>query len=1020
MIMERHSIRRRQRRSTPGDSYLHHPYCSSSESGNSLLADNDVLISTWGAEGSTRDSIPCVNELAARRDADERTGMVQDWLLNDFNEFWMRPNDATPSTILDFDQHLDLSNDEVAFGNQTANIPLAGQLYFQGNKSTLKPEDYDLIASNRNWGNAPILFSIFEDTLVAPGVYQPERRRYQPESSQAAIQRFETMIRDTDSIVSRAASWGTRRASLLSIPDLETEEGSVVGNMIRMFKVRGGEKRTGLLKDLRGLVRRPPFTESQLVKRNRADGEEGEGTDNMKGKRFLQPKPPMARSSRGKRPVPSIRTALMSMRHGLASIGTRHSEAGSTNATTIPSPKSEVVQVKALTPATSPKSELGNIAGNNTVEGVPNDGWADRKPETNGPNDNSAGGTPDFSHPVFDESSNQKDCETTNGESEPRLDLQLEDLEEPIDTISFWGKPRSETSKGGDDKISNHSTLRFPHLKGLSPKGVEDNLSESVGFSIFEPGPTLFGEQPPSPELRTTSKYQPIAGEGSGSMLPPPATSGMSTPDLLADNPEALSPLQHEESKNRTPSEPQDECKTLMLESAKGHRQVGFARVKIELLSLPRSHRSSCRQSDYESSQCSEGEAETEASLHEDEADADPVDGNGDNLTAQCQPSGGSRELSSSSGGSSTNTSGGPVDGDSVDSNNNPNTRSDGKAPKPTKRKDVNRFACPYQAFETSQNCFQPGPRNPNGGCAGIQRLKQHLTRRHMRSFRCSKCWRSFETRDKVNGHIKQQEPCEAREMSPNERFMLSEHEASLEKLGSSACPEETWWKLFQLLVPDIQSWTLESLKSRYWPYYVSFDAFRIPSMVFPHAYFESEQPSLHIPGTTMEGSEYVTPNTQCPSLNVDPGCVSNTTPVSHTVYMPLLEASTGFILESGLQSLHHSESGALTLTPDFDPQTLTVANSVIPSSETAIQTSQNELDQTQTRRNYDRLRARHSRLEEEVTDFHETIRNARSNIGRADAVIDDLLALENLPRHIEDRLSEVSQILERVQKGLR
>lgn len=144
-----------------------------------------------------------------------------------------------------------------------------------------------------------------------------------------------------------------------------------------------------------------------------------------------------------------------------------------------------------------------------------------------------------------------------------------------------------------------------------------------------------------------------------------------------------------------------------------------------------------------------------------------------------------------------------------------------------------------------------------------------------MRSFRCSKCWRSFETRDKVNGHIKQQEPCEAREMSPNERFMLSDHEASLEKLGSSDCPEETWWKLFQLLVPDIQSWTLESLKSRYWPCkwvfsgvvaplltrlgpdYVSFDAFRIPSMVFPHAYFESEQPSLHIPGTTMEGYVY-------------------------------------------------------------------------------------------------------------------------------------------------------------------
>ncbi|EXA39985.1 hypothetical protein FOQG_01122 [Fusarium oxysporum f. sp. raphani 54005] len=55
------------------------------------------------------------------------------------------------------------------------------------------------------------------------------------------------------------------------------------------------------------------------------------------------------------------------------------------------------------------------------------------------------------------------------------------------------------------------------------------------------------------------------------------------------------------------------------------------------------------------------------------------------------------------------------------------------------------RFACPYQAFEQFQVCFRPGPRNPNGGCASIQRLKQHLYRRHMRPYRCTRCWQSFE-----------------------------------------------------------------------------------------------------------------------------------------------------------------------------------------------------------------------------------------------------------------------------------
>ncbi|KAM0420360.1 hypothetical protein ACHAPT_011902 [Fusarium lateritium] len=37
---------------------------------------------------------------------------------------------------------------------------------------------------------------------------------HQPESSQAAIERFEQMYRDTDSIISRATTWGTRRRSL--------------------------------------------------------------------------------------------------------------------------------------------------------------------------------------------------------------------------------------------------------------------------------------------------------------------------------------------------------------------------------------------------------------------------------------------------------------------------------------------------------------------------------------------------------------------------------------------------------------------------------------------------------------------------------------------------------------------------------------------------------------------------------------------------------------------------------------
>jgi hypothetical protein len=169
--------------------------------------------------------------------------------------------------------------------------------------------------------------------------------------------------------------------------------------------------------------------------------------------------------------------------------------------------------------------------------------------------------------------------------------------------------------------------------------------------------------------------------------------------------------------------------------------------------------------------------------------------------------------------------------------------------------------------------------------------------------------------------------------------------------------------------------------------------------------------------------SEYLAQNTQSPYLTVDPESVSNTAPASHIVYVPLLEASTSFPPQPGLppfQCSIESQSGSSALTPNSDPQTSTAATSTGQSSETATQVSQSASDQTQLRRNHDRLRARHSRIEEEVDEFRETNRNSRSDLGRADAVIDELLALENLPRNIEDKLFEVSQILESVRKRLR
>ncbi|KPM45157.1 hypothetical protein AK830_g1409 [Neonectria ditissima] len=937
------------------------------------------------------DYVPSVTQLAARREVEVRNDEIWNWLSNDSSE--LSPTSGSePTADLGLEPQASLHDHQLGVVDRehpTENRTLPGQLYFQNNKATLKTEDYHLIASNRNWGNAPILSMI-------------DNGKYQPESSQAAIEKFGRLVKDTDSVVSRAASWGTRRLSVPEVPDLDIEKGSVVGNILRMFRasVRGEEQRGSLLKDLRGLIRRPDT--SLLQRRKRTYTKDDECTDDMP----LPGQPPTQRSRLVNKPTHSTNTPLVGDTR--ASIGGTRSEAESTNYTSIMSPKSPACDFDTLTPATSPKSEFSNLTAKKKTEGVRNEPQADI----------SAGetlGIPgDSKRMRLDDSWNPKGCQTINEESKEKFDLPLDDLAKPIhikleeDDTSY-----PQIGKGGEDGISNYATLDFPNLRPALKKGADYDLLKKADISIGEAGNTrLAAEQTPSSGWSKPRKDTKRGEEGAGRMLPPPTKPERGGLHRSTDK------LGSSELKGCAASEPQ--CEALVTEPTKAKRQLGFARVKIEVISLAQSYQSPS-QSDCESMQSSEDETDSEASLHEDEVEAHPADGVGDTLTPQSSCPG---ESSSSSGSSNINTTRKPVDRDGSGSNDDPNKKPRRKTPKSTNKRNTNRFACPYQAFETSQNCFKPGPRNPNGGCAGIPRLKQHLSRRHMRSFRCSKCWRSFETRDKVDAHGQQEQPCEAREMPAAERFMLSENETIVQRLGCLGTAEETWWKLFQLLFPDMQNWSIESLKSQYWPYYIHLNAFMLPSMVFPNALFEQEQPGVHIPGVTVSGrSEFVTQDAQSPYLTVDPGSFSNNTPVSHTVYVPLLEASTSSSTQPVLQTLQHPQSEVSTSTPDgpySDPQTSTLATSTMPSSETATQASQEISEQTQMRRNHNRLRARHSRLEEEVTEFQETARNARSNLGRADAVIDDLLALENLPRHIEDKLSEVSQILESVRKSLR
>ncbi|KAM5375761.1 hypothetical protein ACJZ2D_005817 [Fusarium nematophilum] len=286
---------------------------------------------------------PSINDLAARRDNDERKGMVGDWLADRMNDLSVKPDENPQNMINALDRPREDPNDEIPFNRETENRFMPGQTYVYG-KGEMTEQDYNIIASNRNWADAPMIHSI----------RRGQAERYQPESSQAAIERFERMCRDTDSILSRAATWGTRRRSLPSLFDIDMSD-STTGGILKKFSVsreNKGNKPGGLLRDLRGLVRRP--SASQLLKRTRSSGNDEESPPGSEGRGSQESKrdsiskrdsvshlaPPARIGSWGKKPMPSINTALVSMGNNIASIGTAHARNGSVSGTPVTSPKS--------------------------------------------------------------------------------------------------------------------------------------------------------------------------------------------------------------------------------------------------------------------------------------------------------------------------------------------------------------------------------------------------------------------------------------------------------------------------------------------------------------------------------------------------------------------------------------------------------------------------------------------------------------------------------------------------------
>lgn len=327
----------------------------------SLASGNRNSLDRWDQSGPERgrsgldphrrpaDEIPSINEVVSRRQADERNQDVGKWLSDNLGDI-SAPLEKSAEEIDAIERAGHESDDGIPLGSNTQNRFIPGQTYVAGSGGEISDIDREILASNRNWADAPVLYEI---QLGASG-------RYQPQSSQAAIERFERMCSDNSSIISRSATWGTRRRSFPSVIDVE---GVTSGNFLKKLSISkdNGEKvsrPTSFLRDLRGLVRRTSV--NQLRKRSRSRSrsaaqadEQDEPVQQIKRESTPHLSPPLDASGSGRKSTPSLNTALASMGQNIASMWTNHARSGS---------------VSGPSPMASPRASLSSLSVRNSVK----------------------------------------------------------------------------------------------------------------------------------------------------------------------------------------------------------------------------------------------------------------------------------------------------------------------------------------------------------------------------------------------------------------------------------------------------------------------------------------------------------------------------------------------------------------------------------------------------------------------------------------------------------------------------
>ncbi|RMJ17284.1 hypothetical protein CDV36_003031 [Fusarium kuroshium] len=493
------------------------------------------------------------------------------------------------------------------------------------------------------------------------------------------------------------------------------------------------------------------------------------------------------------------------------------------------------------------------------------------------------------------------------------------------------------------------------------------------------------------------------------------------TQSALASESRPLSSSNPQQETSHCQACPTVECEPKMPSANSSLQQVGLARVHIEILSLLDQHRRwKCRDTEscdgFASDLGSEGSEDDTCSSGVHKSDG----------SAGTSPTGTAPIMGNASDGQASVPQAGQLtlpwrrnrteEGEDDDEGN-------GRPGKRRRRQPGDmepargRFACPYQAFDASRSCFLPSLRNPNGGCDSISRLKDHMTRKHMLSYRCQRCWKQFNARDKAQAHP--ESDCVEKQMPGFEWFMTLEQEREVENC-SGTHPEDSWWKLFRLLIPEMAQEDISRLKGRYFPYYVRVDlSLVVPSLYLTNVSFQDShvQPSGHLNG--IEATPPAFPSDGFWGLE-------SSSQTSQSLLVPLYGGSIP--APSSIPSAEGSAADVMTLSvaqqsSDSDstaPSDRINVSTPASQSNMASSSSSSTLDISQMQRNYERQKFRASQAERENGELRATMTASRERVRDAAVLLDGLLVRGNLDIESYEEVSRAAEILLGVDRCLR